>query len=70
MTKNNLSVSQIAIYAICVSFAIFCFSVIIENFDLLILDIVPKLILGLASAIVAIILVIICYYISRKILNK
>ncbi len=70
MTKTNSSVSQIAIYAICVSFAIFCFSVIIGNFDLLIIDIVPRIVLGLAAAIVAIILVIICYYMSGKILSK
>ncbi len=70
MTKTNSSVSLIALYTICVSFAIFCFSVIIGNFDLLIIDIVPKLVLGLATAIVAIILLITCYYISRKILNK
>lgn len=70
MTKTNSSVSLIALYTICVSFTIFCFSAIIGNFDLLIIDIVPKLVLGLATAIVAIILLIICYYISRKILNK
>ena len=70
MTKTNSSVSLIALYTICVSFAIFCFSVIIGNFDLLIIDIVPRLVLGLATAIVAIILLITCYYISRKILNK
>ena len=70
MTKTNSSVSQITIYAICVSFAIFCFSVIIGNFDLLIIDIVPRIVLGLVAAIVAINLVIICYYMSRKILNK
>ncbi len=70
MTKTNSSISQITLYAICVSFTIFCFSVIIGNFDLLIIDIVPRIVLGLATAIVAIILVIICYYISRKILSK
>ena len=70
MTKTNSSVSQITLYTICVSFAIFCFSAIIGNFDLLIIDIVPRLVLGLATAIVSIILLIICNYISRKILNK
>ena len=70
MTKTNPSISQITLYTICVSFAIFCFSAIIGNFDLLIIDIVPKLVLGLAAAIVSIILLIICYHISRKILSK
>jgi len=70
MTKTNPSISQITLYAICVSFAIFCFSAIIGNFDLLIIDIVPRLVLGFATAIVSIILLIICYYISRKILSK
>jgi len=70
MTKTNSSISQIALYTICVSFAVFCFSAIIGNFDLLILDLVPRIVLGLAAAIVAIVLVIICYYISTKILNK
>jgi hypothetical protein len=70
MTKTNSSIPQIALYAICVSFAVFCFSAIIGNFDLLILDIVPKLVLGLTAAIITIILLIICYHISRKLLSK
>jgi hypothetical protein len=71
MTKTNSSISQIALYAICLSFAIFCFAAITASLDddTLIL-IIPKLALGLTTAIVAIILVIVSYYISRKILNK
>lgn len=71
MIKTNTTVSQITLYAICIAFVVFCFSLITATIDeSRVLPIIPKLVLGLVSAIVSIILVIICFYISKKLLSK
>lgn len=71
MIKISINISQIALYAICIAFVVFCFSLITATIDdSRLLPIIPKLVLGLVSAIVSILLVMICFYISKKLLSK
>jgi len=70
MTYHCITCAKISLYTISVAFAIFCFSAIIANMDDTLVTIIPKLVLGLVAAIVAITLLMICYFISRKFMTK